>query len=253
ALLFVSTTGIATPSIDTYIAQKLHLSQHIKRTPIWGLGCAGGTGGVGRAFEWAKANPTSRILLVTVELCGLTFIRNDMSKSNLVATSLFADGAAAVLISGDDLPESPYKVTPRIIDSMSTLWKDSYGVMGWNVTEQGLKVVFSKDIPTIVHQYMRPNVDHFLSKHDLTVDKINHLITHPGGEKVIQAYAESLSLPRDRFGIATDILRRYGNMSSVTVLFVLDQVLKCTPNPHEYGLMTSLGPGFCSELVLLQW
>lgn len=252
-ILFVSTTGISTPSVDAYIAQQLRLSTHIRRIPIWGLGCAGGTGGVGRAFELAKANPNALILLVAVELCGLTFIRNDMSKSNLVATSLFGDGAAAVLIAGDAHQHKLSDGSPQVLSSMSTLWENSFDVMGWDVTDEGLKVIFSKDIPSIVHKHMKPNVEEFLMNNSLSIEHISHFITHPGGEKVLQAYAESLQISRDHFNDAAEILTNHGNMSSVTVLFVLNQMLQKQTRNGQYGLMTALGPGFSSELVLLQW
>jgi alkylresorcinol/alkylpyrone synthase len=249
-LIFVSSTGIATPSIDAHLINQLGLSSHVKRTPIWGLGCAGGVAGLARAFEYAKAFPSSRVLFVAVELCSLTFRPQDLSKSNFVATALFADGAAAVLVTGDEVVTS--MGAPTIVDSMSTIWPDSLDVMGWEVVEDGLQVVFSRDIPTIVQQQVKPVVDEFLGKQNISIDQITYMVSHPGGKKVLEAYASALALSKEHFHFAYEVLRQYGNMSSVTVLFVLEQVMRQSPR-SAYGLMTALGPGFSSEALLLKW
>lgn len=252
-IFFVSTTGMATPSIDAHLINRLYMNPHVKRTPIWGLGCAGGVVGLARAYEYAKAFPTSRVLLLALELCGLTFRRNDLSKSNLVATSLFADGAAAVLIAGKQA-DLPLPVEgPEIISAMSTMWPDSLDVMGWDVRNDGLKVVFSKDIPTIVRNQVKQVVDEFLENAQLDLDQVDHYITHPGGIKVLQAYQESLGVPIDKFKHAYSVLSEYGNMSSATVLFVLEKELQQSHAYGSYGLVSALGPGFSSELLLLRW
>jgi alkylresorcinol/alkylpyrone synthase len=248
-LIFVSTTGIATPSIDAYLINQLGFSPHIRRTPIWGLGCAGGVAGLSRAYEYTKGFPTARVLLVTVELCSLTFCPQDHEKSNIVATSLFGDGAAAVLVVGDEIEAAH---APVIVDSLSTLWLDSLEVMGWDVVEDGLKVVFSKDIPIIVHQQVKPLVDRFLAHCHVSLEDIVSMISHPGGKKVLAAYEQALALSNEKFRFSYDILRQYGNMSSATVLFVLQQVMETKPKTG-FGLMTTLGPGFSSELLLLRW
>ncbi|WCK52441.1 3-oxoacyl-[acyl-carrier-protein] synthase III C-terminal domain-containing protein [Aneurinibacillus sp. Ricciae_BoGa-3] len=249
-LFFVSTSGISTPSIDALIMNELKAGVHTKRTPIWGLGCAGGCVGISRAFEYVKAYPEQRALLIAVECCGLTFQQEDRSKSNLVATSLFADGAAAVLIEGEQcLPEGH---GPRIEQTLSTLWPDTRDIMGWEVNDAGLKVIFSRDIPTFVHSMFKPNVYEFLEQHHLRTSDITHFITHPGGYKVIEAYAEVFGVPLDRFSAALDVLQKYGNMSSVTVLFVLNEILSNGIQPGEYGILTALGPGFSSELLLVK-
>lgn len=247
-LIFISTTGIATPSIDVRIANILGMNRHIRRLPIWGMGCGGGTAGIGRALEQAKARPGSRVLLLTVELCGLTFLKNDTSKSNLIATSLFGEGAAAALIVDDHQLSGP-----RIIDSRSTLWPDTLDIMGWDVTEDGLRVIFSRDIPTIVTHLVRPAVDEFLRDYQLTLKDIRQVIPHPGGMKVITAYEQALDLGPEMTHHAKEVIRNFGNMSSSTVLFVLEKTLEAESDEGSYGLMTALGPGFCSELVLLQW
>ena len=253
ALFFVSTTGLATPSIDAYLINHFRMNPHMKRTPIWGLGCAGGVSGLARAMEAARAFPKSYILLVTVELCGLTFCKNDLSKSNFVATSLFADGAAAVLLAGDDVCLRTEENVPRIVSAMSTLWPDSEDVMGWDVVEDGLKVVFSKEIPRIILEKLRPAITHFLSENKMDVSDIQHNIFHPGGMKVIGAYQECLDLPYEKLQHTASVLRSYGNMSSPTVLFVLERELQDAHAQGNYGLMFALGPGFSLEMLLLRW
>jgi alkylresorcinol/alkylpyrone synthase len=248
-LIFVSTTGIATPSIDAHLINQLGFSSHIRRTPIWGLGCAGGVAGLSRAYEYATGFPSSRVLLVAVELCSLTFRPQDRDKSNFIATSLFGDGAAAVLVVGDEI-EVPQ--APVVVDSLSTLWPDSLDVMGWDVVEDGLKVVFSKDIPTIVRQQVKPLVDGFLAHCQVPIEEITYMISHPGGKKVLAAYEQALGLPAEKFMFSYDVLRHFGNMSAVTVLFVLQKVLESNLKTG-YGLMTTLGPGFSSELLLIRW
>jgi alkylresorcinol/alkylpyrone synthase len=250
-IIFVSTTGIAVPSIDSRIINELTMDPHTKRTPIWGLGCAGGAVGLSRARDYVTAYPNERVLLVAVECCGLTFQKEDKSKSNLVGTSLFADGAAAVLIEGEDCALSERNHI-NIIDTMSTLWPDTQDVMGWDINEHGLKVIFSRDIPTLVHQLLAPNMTDFLGRHGLTGRDIQHFIAHPGGRKVIEAYADMLGVPLTYFSHALTILRRFGNMSSATVLFVLQAFLEQGIAPDEYGIITALGPGFSSEMLLVK-
>ncbi len=247
--IFVSTTGLATPSIDARLINVLRMRNDIRRTPIWGLGCAGGAAGLSRAFEYTHAFPSSRVLVVALELCALTFQRNDLSKSNLVAVALFADGAAAALVSGAEVARKG----PRIVGSRSTLWYDSLNVMGWEINDRGLKVVFSRDIPSIVRKCLLPNLGVFLEEQGLPLNAIRHLVAHPGGAKVIEAYEETLGLGDGLMSHAREVLRRYGNMSSPTVLFVLREFLRSEEIlPSEYGLVTALGPGFSSEMLLIQ-
>jgi alkylresorcinol/alkylpyrone synthase len=252
-LIFVSTTGLATPSLDAHLINQLQMNPHVKRTPIWGLGCAGGVVGLARAYEAAKATATSRVLLLTVECCGLTFHQQDHSKRNLVATSLFADGAAAALIVGDEVSWPKPMMGPQITNSMSTLIPDTLEIMGWNVVEDGWEVVFSKRIPQLVKSHVKPALHRFLASQGLTKDKVDHYITHPGGRKVLEAYQEAFALPFSTFAHSYAILREYGNMSSVTVLFVLAREMEESHRFGSYGLVSALGPGFCAEFVLLQW
>lgn len=255
--IFVSSTGLATPSMDARLINRLNMRENTKRTPIWGLGCAGGAVGLSRAWELAMAYPDSRVVILALELCGLTFLFNDRSKSNLIATSLFADGAAAALILGDHAAAAKKqqvdKPLPSIIDNMSTLWKDTLDVMGWDVTNDGMKVVFSRSIPAVVNQWMKPAVERFLTPYALTPHDIQHYVLHPGGIKVIQAYEDSLGIHEEKTIHARKVLQNYGNMSSATVLFVLRQIMENNCHEGDYGLVSALGPGFSSELLLIRW
>ena len=248
-LIFVSTTGLATPSIDARLVNEMKLRKDVRRTPVWGLGCAGGAAGLSRAFEYTRAYPRQRALVVSVELCGLTFQRNDLSKSNLIAVSLFGDGAAAALVSGEETGSSGL----ALLGTRSTLWYDTLDVMGWEINDRGLKVLFSRDIPAIVRKAVLPNLLEFLHDHGLERDALRHFVAHPGGAKVIEAYSEVLGLRNGEMDHARAVLRRYGNMSSPTVLFVLEEFLRTgSIGPSEYGLITALGPGFSSEMLLFR-
>jgi alkylresorcinol/alkylpyrone synthase len=244
-IIFVSTTGLATPSIDARLINLLGLRNDVSRMPIWGLGCVGGACGLGYAHDYIKAYPNARVLLVAVELCGLTFHFGDFSTSNFVAVALFGDGAAAVIISGEG-------EGPEIIAHKSTIWPDSLDVMGWNIVDEGLQVVFAKSIPRIVTKYARDNLGGFLVQNNLTLNDIEYFLFHPGGAKVIEAYRRVLGLEECDLSLSADILREYGNMSSVTVLYILDRLLRSGFAPNKYGLLTALGPGFSSESLLLR-
>jgi alkylresorcinol/alkylpyrone synthase len=251
-IIFVSSTGISTPSIDALLINELKLNCHIKRTPIWGLGCVGGAVGLSRAFEYARAYPSGTVLLIAVEICSLAFQRDDYSKSNIIATSLFSDGAAGAVVvgKGHELFE---RGGISFIDSLSTTFPNSVDVMGWEVVETGFKVIFSRDIPTIVRKYVRPNIMELLYRHKLSLGDIKHFITHPGGLKVIGAYEESLGLPSGSLELSRKVLREHGNMSSPSVLYVLKEFLRSGEySSGDYGLISALGPGFSSEIILFQ-
>ncbi len=252
-LVFVSSTGIAAPSVDARLANELGFRSDFKRTPIWGLGCAGGAAGLARAREFALADPGSRVLLIALELCSITFQRNDLSKRNLVAASLFGDGAAAALVVADDgAPHNGHRPLDLVATS-STFWSDTLDVMGWDVDGTGLHVIFARDIPTIVHERVRPGLEEFLARHDLTLAKLDHLVAHPGGTKVLAAYQEALGLQPDALDHAREVLRDHGNMSSPTCLFVLERFMRSESiRAGETAVLSALGPGFCAEYVLLR-
>lgn len=254
-VVFVSSTGLATPSVDALLANALGFRPDVRRTPIWGLGCAGGAVGLSRARDFALADPSARVLLVAVELCSMTFQSHDLDKRNLVATSLFSDGAAAAVIAGSEVAASSTRgqAALEILASRSVLWKDSTDVMGWDIDSAGLHVVFSRDIPTIVRDQVRPSLLEFLDCCGLGLADVPHLAAHPGGVKVMDAYAQALDLPAERFRHAREVLRDYGNMSSPTCLFVLERFLASGDiRTGEHCLVTALGPGFAAEYVLLR-
>ncbi|MDP4083502.1 MAG: 3-oxoacyl-[acyl-carrier-protein] synthase III C-terminal domain-containing protein [Bacillota bacterium] len=255
AIFLISTTGLATPSIEARIMNRIPFSSHTKRIPIWGLGCAGGASGLSRAFEYCLAFPKAKVLVLSVELCSLTFQRNDKSKSNLIGTSLFADGVACALICGDQVDTKKFKkqTSPSIVATQSSLMPDSLDVMGWDIKNNGLFVVFSRDIPHIVEKWLKPIVDEFLTDYHLKIEEIQYFIAHPGGKKVLDAYVKSLGIPQEMNDISFDVLKKRGNMSSATILYVLKSHMELNIQKGAYGLATALGPGFSSELLLLRW
>jgi alkylresorcinol/alkylpyrone synthase len=243
AVVMVSSTGIATPTLDARLAQRLRMRRDLERLPIFGLGCAGGAIGLARAAALARAKPGARVLLLVVELCGLTFRADDVSKSNVIAAALFGDGAAAALIQvgGDG---------PTLGPGGEYTWPDSLDVMGWEVTPDGLGVLFSRDIPTLVRDRLPSALDGFLERHALGRRDLDGFIVHPGGAKVIAALESVFELPAGGLGDARAVLRDYGNMSAATVLFVLRRVLDRGLAGRQ--LLTALGPGFTAGFQLLQ-
>ncbi|MCY8455194.1 type III polyketide synthase [Bacillus spizizenii] len=256
AVFFVSSTGLSTPSIDARLMNELPFSPYTKRIPLWGLGCAGGASGLARAAEYCKAYPEAFVLVIAAELCSLTFQPEDKTKSNLIGTSLFGDGIAAALLCGEkaDRRISKLKLVPKITDSQSVLMKQSEDVMGWDFTDQGFKVIFSRDIPTLVEKWLKTNVQVFLDKHQLSFSDISVFLAHPGGKKVIDAYIKSLELSSEKLLSAQSILQMHGNMSSATILYVIkEHLLNGHKKEAERGLIGALGPGFSSELLLFSW
>ncbi|HMO56215.1 MAG TPA: 3-oxoacyl-[acyl-carrier-protein] synthase III C-terminal domain-containing protein [Roseiflexaceae bacterium] len=251
-IIWISTTGLATPSPDALLIGRLGMRPTTRRTPIWGLGCAGGVAGLARASEYVRAFPHHRALLVAVELCSLTFQWDDRSRRNLVAASLFADGAAAVLVEGAELAR-PAQPALRVLATQSLLWPDTRSIMGWDIVNSGMQVVFSARIPALIQATMGNTIATFLAQHGLTKHDIRHWILHPGGARVIDAYREALGVTDDDLRHTADILRCYGNMSSATILFVLQAFLaEGAPAAGEYGILAVLGPGFSCELALVQ-
>jgi len=245
-IIFVSSTGIATPTLDSMLIQRLGLAEHTKRVPIWGLGCAGGVAGLALAAQLAIAVTGKSVLIVAVELCSLTFQRNDFSKANLIGTSLFADGAAAVLISEDG-------DGPELVNSYSHLFPKSADVMGWDIVETGLKVRFSKSIPHIIMNFLPAVIENCCTFWNIEQRNIEYYVVHPGGEKVIQAYQNSLGLPEDVLQYAAWTLYEYGNMSSVSILFEMKEFISHSIRRGKHGIMLALGPGFSAEQVLFKW
>ncbi len=249
-LIFISTTGLSTPSLDALIINKMRLNQNINRMAIFGLGCGGGVSGYSKANILAIANPDAVVLLVTVELCSLTFLRSDFSKSNFIGSSLFADGVSACIITGDNhTNKTPNAFTFQA--TQSKLYYDTLDVMGWEFLNSGFKVLFSSDIPTIITKNIRADVSSFLEKHHLKISDIANFIFHPGGKKVLTAYEEALQIEGDFLKNTREVMNDNGNMSSTTVIYVLERFFS-QGFENGYGLMVSMGPGFSSEMVLLQ-
>lgn len=249
-IIFVSSTGLATPSIDALIINKMRLNQHVNRMSIFGLGCAGGVSGYAKACILAKANPEAVVLFVAVELCSLTFLRDDFSKSNFIGASLFADGVAACLIVGDShVNKAKSKIT--FIANESKLYYDTLNIMGWDFTDSGFKVLFSSGIPAIIAKNVNKDITSFLAKSNLKISDINSFIFHPGGKKVLHSYKEALEVEGDFLKTTREVMNDYGNMSSATVLYVLERFFK-DGFESGYGLMASMGPGFSCEMALLE-
>lgn len=248
AVVVVNTSGLSTPSLDAYLIGALGLNPHAARLPVWGLGCAGGAAGLARAADLVRAGHR-RVLFVAVELCSLTLVRGDESKSNFVGTALFADGGAALVVTAQDVPGPP--PLAALHGAFSTLIEDSEDIMGWDVVDDGLKVRFSRDIPTLVRSMMRENVAQALAGRGWSRDDVGTFVVHPGGVKVLSAYEEALDLPSGALDSSRRVLAAHGNMSSVTVLFVLEEVLR--GEPLGQGLLSAMGPGFSAEHVLLSF
>ena len=243
AIVVVSSTGIATPTLDALLLNRLGLRSDVRRLPIFGLGCAGGVLGLSRAVDLVRLDPNAKVLFLAVELCALCFRKDDTSKSNFVATALFGDGAAAALISGSG-------DGPTFGPSGEHTWPNSLDIMGWDVEEDGLKARFSRDIPTLVRTEMRAVTGAFLARHGLGFSDIAHYVCHPGGAKVLTAMEEAFALTPGTLVEGRSVLRDFGNMSAVTVLFVLDRALKAGARGRM--LMTALGPGFSAGFQLLE-
>ncbi len=244
AVVAVSTTGIATPSLDALLMERMNLRRTVQRLPIFGLGCAGGAIGLARAAAIARSNPRALVLFLVVELCALSFRRDDFSKSNIVATALFGDGAAATLISCAGEGAS-------IVAGGEYTWPDSLDVMGWEVTNEGLKAIFSRDIPELVTTKLHDVAVDFLAEHALTLRDIDCFICHPGGAKVLDALEFAFELKPGALGTARDVLRDYGNMSAATVMFVLERTIGDSL-PWRRALVSALGPGFTAGFTLLE-
>ena len=250
ALIFVTVTGVATPSIDARLMNRLKLPSRVKRMPIFGLGCVAGAAGIARAADYIQGHPDEVAVLLSVELCSLTLQPEDLSIPNLIASGLFGDGAAAAVVAGADRSASG----PRIVASRSVFYPDSERVMGWDISETGFKIVLSADVPLVARDKLRPDVDSFLAEHGLTISDVGSWVCHPGGPKVLEAMQESLDLPPGALDVTWRSLQEVGNLSSTSVLMVLAETLENhRPAPGSWGMLLAMGPGFCSELVLLQW
>ena len=254
AIFFTTVTGIAVPSIDARLINRLGLRSDITRTPLFGLGCLAGAAGIARMADYLRAYPKRTAMLVSIELCSLTLQPQDLSVANMVASGLFGDGAAAIIAQGAACKRAPASKMPQVIASCSSFYPNSEEVMGWRVGEQGFQIQLSAEVPATTRDKVVPDIHQFLADHSLNVTDIDHWICHPGGPKVLEALAQALSLDDEALRDTWESLREHGNMSSTSVLVVFERTLaRKQPRPGERGLVLAMGPGFCAELVLVQW
>ena len=246
-IVLVSSTGIAVPTLDARLMDELPFRRSVQRLPLFGFGCAGGALGLARAAACSVAQPGSRILFLVVELSSLTFCHGDRSMKNLIATALFADGAAAMVLTAD------CEDGLGISSWGEYTWPDTLDVMGWDLADDGLNVLMSQSIPAIVQRHMRVATDNFLESAGLRIGDLDSFACHPGGTKVINALEEVFDLPHGHLAESRAILREYGNMSAATVIFILERILAtCGPSGPGRCLMTSFGPAFCAAYLVTE-
>lgn len=243
-IVVASTTGVMTPGLEAYLVQDLGLPLQVVRMPLFGLGCAGGVAGLARAAELSAAQDGAPVLFIAVEICSATFQRNDLSKSNLIGTSIFGDGAAALVVGGG-------AGGLEIVGSYHRLFPNTYDIMGWDFVDSGMKVRFSRDIPHFVTTHIPEVLEEACQSWKISPEDIVSYITHPGGAKVLEAFAKVIGQPPEVLAASHEILKRYGNMSSASILFVLEYALNNQSLEPGYALMSALGPGFSSDQVLL--
>lgn len=246
----VTTTGLATPSLDALLVPRLGLRRDVRRFPLFGLGCAGGAGGLLRAAEAVRAQPRQRALVVSVELCGQVFSRQAATPVDVVGAALFGDGAAAALVTGDEAGSSG----PRVLASQTVLFDGTRDLMGWDFTSDGMRLVLSEEVTELVRTRLRPAVDAFLGSAALTIRNITHWVLHPGGRKILEAYREAFEASDRTLEWTTRCLARFGNLSSASVLFILSDVLESgKAKAGDKALVVALGPGFAAEMTVLVW
>ena len=252
-LVFVTVTGLATPSIDAKLVNRLGLRRDLKRVPIFGLGCVAGASGLARLSDLLAGSPEGVGVLLSVELCSLTLQREDLSVANAVASGIFGDGAAAVVLAGGARVVNGGPV-PRVVATRAAFYPDTEWVMGWDFRDTGFQVVLSAEVPRITRENIGRDVDGFLASQGLRRDDVRHWIAHTGGPKVLEAFQSALGLPEGALRRSWSSLEEVGNLSSASVLFVLgDLVASGAPRAGDRGLLVAMGPGFCAELVLLEW
>lgn len=247
-------TGLSVPSLDAKLMNKIPFKSTTKRVPLFGLGCLAGVSGINRASDYLKGHPKEAVIFVSVELCSLTIQADDLSVPNMVSTGLFGDGAAAVLLVGDEHPLKSSS-TYEVVDGVSNFYPQTERIMGWDFISSGFKIVLSNEVPKIVKELVPENIQDFLTSNNLKRDDLDFFVSHPGGPKVMMAMEEALSLKSGELCLSWESLKKYGNMSSTSVLFILKESIKNKgkkENPGELGLMLALGPAFCSEFSLLK-
>jgi alkylresorcinol/alkylpyrone synthase len=254
-LLFTTVTGVASPSIDGMLINRMGLPANIRRTPIFGLGCVAGAAGIARASDYVRAYPKQAAALVSVELCSLTLQREDLSVANLISSGLFADGSAAVIVTGSEFETHGQDISgPKILATRSIFYPDTEEMMGWKISEKGFRIILSTEVPTLIRENLGRDVDAFLADNGHKRSDLKSFVLHTGGPKVLDASADALGLHDGELDASWACLRKVGNLSSASVLCVLEDVMKNRrPEPGTLGLLAAMGPGFCSELLLLEW
>jgi alkylresorcinol/alkylpyrone synthase len=251
-IMTTTVTGVAVPTLDAHIAGRIGLRPDVRRVPLFGLGCVAGAAGTGRLHDYLRGAPDGVAVLVAVELCSLT-PKSDPSLATLVGSALFGDGAAAVVAVGDRRAKQIGAGGPQVVDSRSHLYPDSLRTMGWEVGASGFRLVLSPDVPKVVEKYLADDVVGFLGAHGLSVADVGAWVSHPGGPKVIEAITATLNLPDNALELTWRSLAEVGNLSSASVLHVLRDTMAKRPPAGSPGVLMAMGPGFCSELVLLRW
>ena len=250
AIFVTSVTGIAAPSLDARLANRMGLSPNIKRIPIFGLGCVAGAAGIARAADYVRGYPDQAAALLSIELCSLTLQRNDLSMAHLISALLFGDGAAATIVVGSEVESDG----PEILATKSILYPNSERVMGWDISENGFRIVLSAEVPETVVRHLGEDVDAFLAEQGLSRSDVKSWVMHTGGPKVLEATATALGITEKDLEASWACLRKVGNLSSTSVLLVLEDVYSHRrPEPGTLSILAAMGPGFCSELVLLRW
>src|SRR5690242_4190841 len=250
ALFVTSVTGIAAPSLDARLINRLGLSPNLKRIPIFGLGCVAGAAGISRAADYVRGYPGQAAALLSIELCSLTLQRDDVSMAHVISALLFGDGAAATVVVGSEVESDG----PEILATKSVFYPNTERVMGWDISEKGFHIVLSPEVPDTVVRHLGEDVDAFLAEQDLCRGDIKSWVMHTGGPKVLEATATALGITAKDLEASWECLRKVGNLSSTSVLLVLEDVFKHRrPDPGTLSILAAMGPGFCSELVLLRW
>ncbi|MCX6172103.1 MAG: type III polyketide synthase [Flavobacterium sp.] len=247
-IITVSCTGIMIPSLDAYLINKVQLRQDIVRLPVTEMGCAAGISGIIYAKNFLKANPGKRAAVIAVESPTATFQLNDYSMANIVSAAIFGDGAACVLLSSNEEDEGP-----EIVDEQMYHFYDNIHMMGFKLTNMGLQMVLDVEVPETISLHFPDIIHPFLEKNEVTINDIDHLIFHPGGKKIVQTVEDLFSDLGKNINDTKEVLRLYGNMSSATVLYVLERIMDNQPAKGEKGLMLSFGPGFSAQRILLQF
>jgi alkylresorcinol/alkylpyrone synthase len=254
AIFDVTVTGVCSPALDARLMNRMDFRSDTKRCPIFGLGCVAGVAGISRAVDYLKGHPNGVVVLLSVELCSLNLQKGDLSTAAIISTGLFGDGAAAVVLVGEERARRMGTSAPRVVTTRSNFYRDTEDVMGWRISEHGFELILSEGVPRVARERLGPDVARFLDDLHIEKERIASWVCHPGGPKVLEAMRDALELSDDDVALSWKVLAEQGNLSSASVLMVLREVFDTRrPRPGELGVMVAMGPGFCSEVLLLEW